>query len=184
MNLRARSRFQSRFSYKPILLRQSSKRVELLWFPQDITESCVCDMSGARTRDSGLCCDMGNTWHAWHVTRSSPQLYRKLPTIRVPVTCLLCMWGRGCDSRIVRHTALTCDGPMLSHQEKNFRGAWEWWRDRELSYSVTVTPGAPETTETCHHHLSSELKLWDRRREYTLNHRNNKEHNGCYWHDR
>ena len=125
MNLRARSRFRSRFSYKPILLRQNSKRVELLWFPQDITESCVCDMSGVRTRDSGLCCDMGNTWHAWHVTRSSPQLYRKLPTIRVPVTCLLCMWGRGCDSRIVRHTALTCDGPMLSHQEKNFRGAWE-----------------------------------------------------------
>ena len=103
MNLRARSRFQSRFSYKPILLRQNSKRVELLWFPQDITESCVCDMSGARTRDSGLCCDMGNTWQAWHVTRSSPQFIQK--TTNIPCASYMSalhvrerMWQQNCPA--------------------------------------------------------------------------------------
>ena len=125
MNLRARSRFQSRFSYKPILLRQNSKRVELLWFPQDITESlcATCLVCGHVTRGSVVTWVTRDKRYMWRAPRAS--VYRKPPTFRVPVTCLLCMWGRGCDSRIVRHTALTCDGPMLSHQEKNFRGAWE-----------------------------------------------------------
>ena len=102
MNLRARSRFQSRFSYKPILLRQNSKRVELLWFPQDITESlcATCLVCGHVTRGSVLTWVTRDMRDMWRAPRLSLQKTTNIPcaSYMSPLHVRERMWQQDCPA--------------------------------------------------------------------------------------